>query len=89
MKSNSYTNIRKYTLTFGNLLLLYLPTSENHLSDVHVGMYNNRNLISHVPQIKILFPFFFHQSLHPKSFQNERFRYLLLFIFQDISLLAC
>ena len=29
MKSNSYTNI-----------LLDLPTSENHLSDV--GMYNNR-----------------------------------------------
>ena len=70
MKSNSYTNIRKSTLTFGNLLL-YLPTSENHLSDV--GMYNNRNLISHVPQVKILFPFFFDQSLHPNSFKMNVF----------------
>ena len=29
------------------------------------------NLISQIPQIKILFPFLFHQSLHPKSFHNQ------------------
>ena len=39
------------------------------------------NYIHRFLKSEILFPFFFHQSLHPKSFQKECFCYLF---FQDV-----
>ena len=71
MKSNYYTNIRKYVIvhTYNNRFPNFsvFTDSSNHKS----------------------VSFLFHQSLHPKSFQNECFSYLFVLFFQDVSLLPC